>query len=210
MVVFSRGLPSGSGVKGGELTATAGAPAQENGCVPEDDDECIHGLTPPTGSICKSPAKPPGSSRPAPADRRAPSGRKTPENSTSYFGHPWPEWFAMRDAGAECIIASARRGETTTYHKLWSQIESVLGVSLGTSWRQMPNLLGASLAALGPACPDSTSPSSPTTNTVSCSRRSSSTRVQSSSPARGSSDSRRKSVRRRTRTRRLSGWPGRR
>lgn len=131
--------PSSLGVT--EVKLNASLPARELDVTGGEDDECIHGLTALTCSLCKAPKAAPSSqkgwSRPSSA-----SGRKTPENSTSYFGHPWSEWFAMRDAGIECILQCARERRTTTYHQLWPEIERNLGVDLGNPWRQMPNLLG--------------------------------------------------------------------
>ena len=79
--------------------------------------------------------------------RKSPStgggARKTPENSDSYFGHSWPFWFAMRDAGNEHIIECARERRTTTYADLWAAITASLGEELGNRWWQMGPLLGA-------------------------------------------------------------------
>jgi hypothetical protein len=70
-------------------------------------------------------------------------GRRTPENSDTYFGHPWPIWFSMRDAGYEHIIERARLGQTTTYTELWAAITATLGPDLGNRYWQMGHLLGA-------------------------------------------------------------------
>ena len=70
------------------------------------------------------------------------SGRKTPENSSEMFGHPWTEWFQMRDAGFDHIERCARKRSLTTYAELWSAIATQLGKDLGSHWRQLPNLLG--------------------------------------------------------------------
>jgi hypothetical protein len=103
------------------------------------DEECIHGLTLNTCVICKAPKKVP----PTPnLVRIAKKNRKTPENSSSYFNHPWPLWFQMRDAGAVHIISRARRQRKTCYGELWTAIEAQIGEGLGNSWRQLPHLLG--------------------------------------------------------------------
>ena len=69
-------------------------------------------------------------------------GRKTPENSRDFFGHPWPQWFAMRDAGYEHIIERARKRQTTTYRDLWAAVARRLGEDIGNPWRQIDDLLG--------------------------------------------------------------------
>ena len=103
-----------------------------------DDDECIHGLTLTTCVICKAPR------RRQPAANRTSSydnGRKTPENSHDYFGHPWPECFAMCDAGAAYIRERALNGELVTYGELWEATERQMGKPIDNPWRQVPNLL---------------------------------------------------------------------
>lgn len=104
------------------------------------DEECIHGLTPNTCVICKAPARSVASTR-EPV-RKAKKNRKTPENSPSYFNHPWPLWFQMRDAGAAHIISRAGQRRKTYYGELWTAIERQVGEELGNSWRQLPYLLG--------------------------------------------------------------------
>ena len=69
------------------------------------------------------------------------TGRKTPDNSDSFFGHTWPEWFAMRDAGAAIILEHARAGEYLTYPELWAGVRSRVGFEIGDPWRQVPILL---------------------------------------------------------------------
>jgi hypothetical protein len=69
--------------------------------------------------------------------------RKTPENSTEFFGHPWPEWYAMRDAAAAHIADRAAEGRTTTYEELWRAVAASVGNDLGTPWRKINRLLGA-------------------------------------------------------------------
>ena len=71
------------------------------------------------------------------------SERKTPDNSAHFFGHPWPLWFSMRDAGYEHIIACARQRKTTTYKDLWAAITAALQQDLGNPYWQMGHLLGA-------------------------------------------------------------------
>jgi hypothetical protein len=70
------------------------------------------------------------------------SGRKTPDNSDSFFGHTWPEWFAMRDAGAAIILEHARAREFLTYPELWAGVRSRVDFEIGHPWRQIPILLG--------------------------------------------------------------------
>lgn len=72
----------------------------------------------------------------------AAAGRKTPENSADFFGHPWPLWFAMRDAGYQHIIERARNRQTTTYGELWAAITDTIGEDLGNPWRKIDHLLG--------------------------------------------------------------------
>jgi hypothetical protein len=69
-------------------------------------------------------------------------GRKTPENSDSFFGHTWPEWFTMRDAGAAIILEHARAREYLTYPELWAGIRARVDFEIGHPWRQIPILLG--------------------------------------------------------------------
>jgi hypothetical protein len=70
------------------------------------------------------------------------SGKKTPENSSDMYGHPWAEWFEMRDTGLDLIATAARDRGLTNYSDLWDGIGKALDRDLGNSWRQMPNLLG--------------------------------------------------------------------
>ncbi len=66
--------------------------------VDSDADECKHGLQPTTCVLCN------GSLERAALERRQgsignrSSGRKTPDNSETYYGHSWSEWFEMQDA----------------------------------------------------------------------------------------------------------------
>ena len=72
----------------------------------------------------------------------SPGQRKNPQNSTSFFGHSWPEWFEMRDAAFSflCVCAGERR--LSSYHELWTTVGTALGKDLGNHWRQLPHLLG--------------------------------------------------------------------
>ena len=70
------------------------------------------------------------------------SGGKTPENSTEMFGHPWPEWFAMRDAARAHLVATAQAKQLTTYGEVWAAIEKDLGKELGNRHLALPRLLG--------------------------------------------------------------------
>jgi hypothetical protein len=47
----------------------------------------------------------------------------------------------MCDAGAAFILERARQGRFVTYGGLWSQVELLLGRSLGNRWRQQRSLL---------------------------------------------------------------------
>ena len=69
------------------------------------------------------------------------TGRKTPDNSDSYFGHTWPEWFAIRDAGAHIILDHARRRQYLTYPQLWAGVRTRMSFEIGHPWRQIPILL---------------------------------------------------------------------
>jgi hypothetical protein len=92
------------------------------------EDECIHGLTPETCSLCKQPRIPTAGIGRGP--RGASSSRKTPENSVDFFGHPWAEWFRMCDIATADILTNARAARTTTYGDLWSAVEAGLGQSI--------------------------------------------------------------------------------
>lgn len=70
------------------------------------------------------------------------SGRRTPENSPDMFGHPWPVWFAMRDAALAYMKVCASEGRLTSYRETWAAVEAALGEDLGNPWRQIPSLLG--------------------------------------------------------------------
>jgi len=60
---------------------------------------------------------------------------KNPENSTHFYGHPWAEWFAMRDAGVDILHEYGGRRRLITYPDLWAEIEVRLGRSLrSTTW----------------------------------------------------------------------------
>lgn len=108
-------------------------------CNVTELDECLHGLAPDTCSICLD------RTRPTPPPRAHATsvfdGRKTPENSDDYFGHSWPEWFTMRDAGIAYISFRARGREMTGYHELWRAIAEKLGIDIGNPYRQEPWLL---------------------------------------------------------------------
>lgn len=70
------------------------------------------------------------------------SERRTPENSQDYFGHPWPEWFAMRDAAFDFLVECARGRRTAGYGETWDAVGAAIGKELGSHWRELPNLLG--------------------------------------------------------------------
>jgi hypothetical protein len=69
-------------------------------------------------------------------------GRKTPGNSSEMFGHSWPFWFRMRDAGYEYICECARKRTMTTYKGVWEAVAARVGEDVGNHWRQLPQLLG--------------------------------------------------------------------
>jgi hypothetical protein len=71
----------------------------------------------------------------------ASTGRKTPANSEEMFGHTWPEWFEMRDAGYQHILGCAREGKKTTEREVWAAVQKQLGKDLGSHSRQLPHLL---------------------------------------------------------------------
>jgi hypothetical protein len=68
--------------------------------------------------------------------------RKTPENSTTFFGHSWPLWHRMRDAGIVHIAACAKESRTTTYAELWSAIQKQVSEDIGRPFRQIRALAG--------------------------------------------------------------------
>jgi hypothetical protein len=70
------------------------------------------------------------------------SGRRTPGNSPDMFGHPWPVWFAMRDAVLDHVKVCASERRLTSYGETWAVVQATLGADLGNPWRQIPSLLG--------------------------------------------------------------------
>lgn len=83
--------------------------------------ECKHGLQTATCVLCNGWAERVAARQP---EVRAPrSTRKTPETSSTYYGHPWNEWFEMRDAVLAFIGSKARAGQKTTYGELWDAIK---------------------------------------------------------------------------------------
>ena len=80
--------------------------------------------------------------RSRPKSKSAPSGRKSPSNSVDMFGHPWQEWFAMRDAAYEFLRRCARDRSTTASGDVWHAVSEALGTDLGSHWRKLPHLLG--------------------------------------------------------------------
>jgi hypothetical protein len=81
----------------------------------------------------------------APARRKTakPSGshRKTPENSTHMFGHPWPEWFEMRDAVFDYLCVCAAKRQRASYGEIWTRLADALGKDPDNNWRQLPYVL---------------------------------------------------------------------
>ena len=69
------------------------------------------------------------------------SDRKTPENSDTFYGHPWVEWFAMRDAGIAILRDRGAVRRLITYPELWEAIETRLGKELGSSQWKVSRLL---------------------------------------------------------------------
>lgn len=80
----------------------------------------------------------------APRARRGSTvdGRKTAANSKEFFGHPWPFWFQMRDAGYAHLASCARQRQMTTYGETWEAVARAMGEEIGNPWRQEPHLLG--------------------------------------------------------------------
>ncbi len=102
------------------------------------DEPCKHGRTRSACHICIV-LRPQGR---VPSQKVTPSGgRRTPANSATYFGHTWPEWHEMVDAGAVCLIGSARRRQTMPYGQVWDGIGASLQRNLGNRWRAMTHLL---------------------------------------------------------------------
>jgi hypothetical protein len=58
------------------------------------------------------------------------------------FGHPWPEWFKMRDAAFDFLCRCASEQRLASYGEIWAAVGAALGEDLGSHWRQLPNLLG--------------------------------------------------------------------
>ena len=69
------------------------------------------------------------------------SDKKTPENSDTFYGHPWAEWFAMRDAGITILRERGAGRRLITYPELWEAIETRLGKDLGNSQWKISRLL---------------------------------------------------------------------
>jgi hypothetical protein len=101
---------------------------------------CSHGQIPQFCNVCKVGIKRAQQEARAKAEAN-PSGRKSPQNSSSFFNHPWSEWFEMCDAGQAILVDCATRGELTTYPKLWEGISNRLQRDIGHPWRQIPFLL---------------------------------------------------------------------
>jgi hypothetical protein len=113
---------------------------------------CSHGTIPQFCDVCKVEIK--RSQKEARARAKAnPGGRKSPENSSTFFKHPWNEWFEMCDAGQAILLDCAARRELTTYPRLWDGIRNHLQKDIGHPWRQIPSLLeyisGRSYEGLG-------------------------------------------------------------
>jgi len=106
-----------------------------------NSEECIHGLTPGTCSLCKQASSPFSNSQRAKSRLTPTADRKTPENSADFFGHPWPEWFHMCDIATDYILEGAAIGRTRTYGDLWSAVEEGLGKPIGNAYYQRPHLL---------------------------------------------------------------------
>ena len=77
------------------------------------------------------------------AQRRTKSsdGRKTPENSTTFFGHTWAEWFRMRDAGYAFLCERASHRRMVSYREVWDAVGNALPFDIGPMYRQVPHLL---------------------------------------------------------------------
>jgi hypothetical protein len=108
----------------------------------ELDPDCMHGMLKVSCVFCNGSAERVRVASQEPAAAARSTTRRTPENSPTYFGHRWPEWFQMRDTVLAHIEERARRREKTTYSELWSEMEDRLGKDLGNPLRQLPSLLG--------------------------------------------------------------------
>ncbi len=110
--------------------------------VDSDAAECKHGLQPATCVLCNGSLERAASQRRQSGGVTRSSGRKTPENSETYYGHSWSEWFEMQDEVISYIGEKAKAGEKTTYGELWGALEARLGKDLGNPHYQLPSLLG--------------------------------------------------------------------
>lgn len=81
----------------------------------------------------------------------ASSVKKTPENSTEIFGHPWEQWFAMRDAATAHLEARAAEGRLTTTAEVWAAVGEGVGADVGKPGLQLPKLLATVAADAFPA-----------------------------------------------------------
>ena len=100
------------------------------------DNRCEHGKIPQFCSVCKVKIR----ERNRTKSQQA-TGRKTPQNSASFFGHTWDQWFEMCDVGTRVILDCARRGGLILYSDLWQAIQTEIEWDIGHPWRQIPFLL---------------------------------------------------------------------
>lgn len=110
--------------------------------IESDGAECKHGLQPATCVLCNGSLERASLERHHGSGGNRSSGRKTPENSETYYGHSWSEWFEMQDAVVSYIGEKAKAGEKATYGELWGALEERLGRDLGNPHYQLPSLLG--------------------------------------------------------------------
>src|ERR1035437_5464912 len=106
-----------------------------------DSQECKHGVRTGRCTICNAPPRSGRDFRGQDPRTGRSKQRRTPENTETYYGHPWPEWLQMEEIGRQYIVEKARRRQTTKYGEMWAAIESAMGQDIGQFRLQMPNLL---------------------------------------------------------------------
>lgn len=104
-----------------------------------DEVWCKHGLRIHSCTTCTEPAKIERTIR----ERNVggSQARKSPDNSDTYFGHTWSEWFALRDIGFGFLVERARGRRTATYNEIWTAVGTGAGRDIGKAWRKVPQLL---------------------------------------------------------------------
>ena len=101
---------------------------------------CRHGLRMKSCRTCNL-QDPPPSRRGTNGVMRYSSGRRSPENSATYFNHSWEEWFEMQDAGRNFLERCAQAKRMPEYDEFWLAVKIGVGHSVGSAWRQVPQLL---------------------------------------------------------------------